>query len=218
MSATRDLGSGQRVRVKICGITRIEDARAAAEAGADAIGLVFYKDSPRAVTVEQARAILAVLPPFTNSIGLFVDASKEYIESVLQECPLDLLQFHGQESRQQCAMYSRPYIKALRVQDANQILSQVGEFPDARAILLDTYSKDMAGGTGQTFDWSLIPKNIDKPVILAGGLKPDNVRSAILQVRPYAVDVSGGVEAAKGIKDPDKIRSFINEVNNAINR
>jgi len=206
-----------RVRVKICGITRVEDALAAAGAGADAIGLVFYADSPRAVSIKQARAILVELPALVTSVGLFVNASEEFIRSVLQECALDVLQFHGQESNEQCTLFSRPYIKALRVRDKQQIETQVKEYTDARAILLDTYQKDMAGGTGQSFDWSLIPEAMEKPVILAGGLNPDNVRSAIQQVRPYAVDVSGGVETDKGVKDANRIKSFINEVNNAVN-
>lgn len=217
MGFLNENGADPRVRVKICGITRVEDALAAAGAGADAIGLVFYADSPRAVSIQQARAILAELPAFVTSVGLFVNASEEFIRSVLQECALDVLQFHGQERQEQCTLFSRPYIKALHVKDKQQVATQAREYTEARAILLDTHHQDIAGGTGQSFDWSLIPEAMEKPVILAGGLNPDNVRSAIQQVRPYAVDVSGGVEAAKGIKDANRIKLFISEVNNAVN-
>ncbi len=204
------------MRVKICGITRPEDAVAAARAGADAIGLVFYAASPRAVSRAQAQSILSALPASVSSVGLFVNAAADDITDILRDCPLDLIQFHGDETDAECATISRPYIKAIRVRDAAGLTAQIGQYPGARALLLDAYHKDLAGGTGQTFDWSMIPENMEKPLILAGGLNPDNVRSAIEQVRPYAVDVSGGVELAKGIKDPDRIKSFINEVNNAV--
>ena len=197
------------VRVKICGITRIEDALAAAAAGADAIGLVFYAKSPRAVDIEQAREILAVLPPFVTSVGLFVDAERSELERILASVPLDLLQFHGDESVQQCEAFGRPYIKALRVKAGDDIAAQVARYPSAQGILLDAYVEGVPGGTGEAFDWSLIPQTLSKPLILAGGLRPDNVAEAVSRVRPYAVDVSGGVEASKGVKDVEKVGAFI---------
>lgn len=197
------------VRVKICGITRVEDALAAAAAGADAIGLVFYAKSPRAVDIEQARAILAALPPFVTSVGLFVDAERSELERILASVPLDLLQFHGDESVQQCEAFGRPYIKALRVKAGDDIAAQVARYPSAQGILLDAYVEGVPGGTGEAFDWSLIPQALSKPLILAGGLRPDNVAEAVSRVRPYAVDVSGGVEASKGVKDVEKVGAFI---------
>ena len=197
------------VRVKICGITRVEDALAAAAAGADAIGLVFYAKSPRAVDIEQAREILAVLPPFVTSVGLFVDAERSELERILASVPLDLLQFHGDESVQQCEAFGRPYIKALRVKAGDDIAARVARYPSAQGILLDAYVEGVPGGTGEAFDWSLIPQALSKPLILAGGLRPDNVAEAVSRVRPYAVDVSGGVEASKGVKDVEKVDAFI---------
>ena len=197
------------VRVKICGITRVEDALVAAAAGADAIGLVFYAKSPRAVDIEQAREILAVLPPFVTSVGLFVDAERSELERILASVPLDLLQFHGDESVQQCEAFGRPYIKALRVKAGDDIAAQVARYPSAQGILLDAYVEGVPGGTGEAFDWSLIPQTLSKPLILAGGLRPDNVAEAVSRVRPYAVDVSGGVEASKGVKDVEKVDAFI---------
>ncbi|WP_278956750.1 phosphoribosylanthranilate isomerase [Aquipseudomonas alcaligenes] len=197
------------VRVKICGITRVEDALAAAAAGADAIGLVFYAKSPRAVDIEQAREILAALPPFVTSVGLFVDAERSELERILASVPLDLLQFHGDESVQQCEAFGRPYIKALRVKAGDDIAAQVARYPSAQGILLDAYVEGVPGGTGEAFDWSLIPQTLSKPLILAGGLRPDNVAEAVSRVRPYAVDVSGGVEASKGVKDVEKVDAFI---------
>ncbi|WPO98722.1 phosphoribosylanthranilate isomerase [Pseudomonas sp. HR96] len=197
------------VRSKICGITRIEDALAAAEAGADAIGLVFYGKSPRAVDVQQARAICAALPPFVTSVGLFVDASACELEEILQAVPLDLLQFHGDESPEQCSRYGRPYIKALRVRPGDDLEAQCQRYASARGILLDTFVPGLPGGTGAAFDWSLVPAHLSRPIILAGGLSAANVGEAIARVRPYAVDVSGGVEEAKGIKDPHKIEAFM---------
>lgn len=200
------------VRSKICGITRVEDALVAAEAGADAIGLVFYDRSPRAVSVQQARAIIAALPPFVTTVGLFVNASRCEIGEILDAVPLDLLQFHGDETSAQCEGHGRPYIKALRVRPGEDIAACCAEYNQASGILLDTYVPGVPGGTGEAFDWSLVPADLDKPVILAGGLTADNVRAAIAQVSPYAVDVSGGVEASKGVKDAEKIRAFIREV------
>lgn len=182
---------------------------AAAAAGADAIGLVFYAKSPRAVDIEQAREILAALPPFVTSVGLFVDAERSELERILASVPLDLLQFHGDESVQQCEAFGRPYIKALRVKAGGDIAAQVARYPSAQGILLDAYVEGVPGGTGEAFDWSLIPQTLSKPLILAGGLRPDNVAEAVSRVRPYAVDVSGGVEASKGVKDVEKVDAFI---------
>ena len=200
------------VRSKICGITRIEDALAAVEAGADAIGFVFYAKSPRAVTFEQARVIVKALPPFVTTVGLFVNASDQALREILGAVPLDLLQFHGDESAEACESWQRPYIKALRVKAGDDIVAACEAYPGASGILLDAYVEGIPGGTGEAFDWSLIPQGLSKPIILAGGLTPDNVAEAVARVRPYAVDVSGGVEASKGIKDHGKIQAFIKAV------
>lgn len=200
------------VRSKICGITRMEDALAAVEAGADAIGFVFYAKSPRAVTVQQARAIIAGLPPFVTTVGLFVNASACELNETLDAVPLDLLQFHGDETPDECAGYHRPYIKALRVKAGDDIAASCAAYAGASGILLDAYVEGIPGGTGEAFDWSLIPQGLSKPIILAGGLCAENVALAIAQVRPYAVDVSGGVEQGKGIKDSAKIRAFMQAV------
>lgn len=200
------------VRSKICGITRIDDALAAVAAGADAIGFVFYAKSPRAVTAAQARAIIAALPPFVTTVGLFVNASTCELNETLDAVPLDLLQFHGDETPEQCEGYHRPYIKALRVKSGDDIAAACAAYASASGILLDTYVEGVPGGTGQAFDWSLIPQGLSKPIILAGGLSVQNVAQAIAQVQPYAVDVSGGVEKSKGIKDHDKIRAFMQAV------
>jgi phosphoribosylanthranilate isomerase len=203
------------VRSKICGITRIEDALAAVEAGADAIGFVFYAKSPRAVTVQQARAIIQALPPFVTTVGLFVNASRCELGEILDAVPLDLLQFHGDEAVEDCEGWHRPYIKALRVKAGDDIAAAVDAYPSASGVLLDTYVEGVPGGTGEAFDWSLIPQGLSKPLILAGGLTPQNVADAVARVKPYAVDVSGGVEASKGIKDHAKIHAFINAVRKA---
>ncbi|MDU8360847.1 phosphoribosylanthranilate isomerase [Pseudomonas syringae group sp. J309-1] len=200
------------VRSKICGITRIEDALAAVEAGADAIGFVFYAKSPRAVSIQQARAIIAALPPFISTVGLFVNASRCELNETLDAVPLDMLQFHGDETPEQCDGYHRPFIKALRVQAGDDIAASCRLYSRASGILLDTFVAGVPGGTGETFDWALIPNSLEKPIILAGGLTSANVAQAITQVRPYAVDVSGGVEKSKGIKDHDKIRAFMSAV------
>ena len=200
------------VRSKICGITRIEDALAAVAAGADAIGFVFYAKSPRAVSVTQAQAIIAALPPFVTTVGLFVNASACELNETLDAVPLDLLQFHGDETPEQCEGFHRPYIKALRVKAGDDIAQACRVYQSASGILLDAYVEGVPGGTGEVFDWSLIPQGLSKPIILAGGLMPGNVAQAIAQVRPYAVDVSGGVEISKGIKDHDRIRAFMQVV------
>ena len=204
------------VRSKICGITRVEDALTAAEQGADAIGLVFYAKSPRAVDASRAREVLCALPPFVTSVGLFVDAPKEEVEEILRLVPLDLLQFHGDETVEYCESFGRPYIKALRVRPDLPLRQQCASFASASGILLDSYVPGVPGGTGEAFDWSLVPADLGKPVILAGGLDAQNVAAAIAQVRPYAVDVSGGVERDKGLKDPRKVAAFLQAVRAAV--
>ncbi len=196
-------------RVKICGITRPEDALAAANAGADAIGLVFYPDSPRAIDIATAWEILEVLPPFVTTVGLFVDAEPEWIEEILVEVPLDVLQFHGNESPEDCEQFAHPYIKAIRMRPDTDLATIAKRYADAQGLLLDTYRPGVPGGTGEAFDWSLAQQPCDKPIILAGGLTPDNVADAIAQVQPWAVDVSGGVEKEKGLKDSSKINAFM---------
>ena len=203
------------VRIKICGITRIEDALAAADAGADAIGLVFHAASPRAVSAEQATTIVRALPPFITTVGLFVDASEQQISEVLSQVPLDLLQFHGDEPDAFCQRFGRPYLKALRVRSGDDLDALAANWPGASGILLDSYKPGVPGGTGETFDWSLIPAQRDWSLVLAGGLNAANVRQAIDLTTPWAVDISGGVEASKGIKDASKINAFIQEVKRA---
>lgn len=201
-----------RTRVKICGITRPEDALAAAQLGADAIGLVFHAPSPRAVEVGQARAICDALPPFVTRVGLFVDAPREVVAVTLAAVELDLLQFHGDESPADCEGHGRPWVKALRMKPELDVRAAVQRYAGASGILLDSYRAGQAGGTGTTFDWSRVPAGVGVPLILAGGLTPDNVAAAIGQVHPWAVDVSGGVEVRKGIKDRARMARFINEV------
>ncbi len=201
-----------RIRIKICGITSETDARYAVEAGADALGLVFYDPSPRNLDLQMAAAIRRVVPPFVSLVGLFVNASASFIEAAIHAAELDLLQFHGDEPDASCQGFGRPYIKAIRVREGMSLAKKLEDYPGASGILLDTYVANVPGGTGNTFDWRLFPKNSSKPLILAGGLEPDNVAEAIRVTRPYAVDVSGGVERSKGKKDPQKIQRFIREV------
>lgn len=196
-------------RVKICGITRIEDLRAACDAGADAVGFVFYDKSPRRVSIEAAAALVRAVPPFVQTVGLFVNAEPARVESVLAAAPLDLLQFHGDETPQACARYGRPWIKAIRVTPEMDLLECAADFEAARGLLLDAFVPGVPGGTGERFDWSLIPAGLPLPVVLSGGLDPDNVAEAVRRVRPWAVDVSSGVEASKGIKDAHKVARFV---------
>lgn len=203
------------VRSKICGITRVEDALAAVAAGADAIGLVFYAPSLRAVGLERAREILRALPPFVTTVGLFVDATRGEVEALLEALPLDLLQFHGDETPADCEGFGRPYMKALRVRPGLDLHAQAQRYAGAQALLLDTFVPGVPGGTGESFDWDLVPHDLAKPVVLAGGLTPENVGEAIRRVRPFAVDVSGGVEQARGVKDAAMIEAFIRAVRHA---
>ena len=199
-------------RIKICGITRAEDALSAANNGADAIGLVFYQRSPRHVNVAQAKLLAGTLPPFVTVVGLFVNAEAAFVREVLANVPLDMLQFHGDETPEYCAQFDRPYLKAIRVKAGVDLLQCASDFRSAKGLLLDAHAEGIPGGTGTAFDWTLIPKQLPLPVILSGGLDAENVATAIKQVRPYAVDVSSGVEAGKGIKDAAKVAAFINEV------
>jgi phosphoribosylanthranilate isomerase len=202
-----------RTRVKICGLTRTEDVQAACELGADAIGLVFYPPSPRAVTVEQAQLIVRHVPPFVTVTALFVNPTVAEVQAVLTQIPaISLLQFHGDESAAFCRQFGRAYIKAIPMRDDVDLAQQASIYDDALGLLVDTYKPGIPGGSGESFDWHRLPQSLSKPLILAGGLTPDNVAEAIKQVAPYAVDVSGGVEASKGIKDNAKMLDFMKAV------
>ena len=202
-------------RIKICGITRIEDALAAARLGTDAIGLVFWPQSARAVMPARAREIVAALPPFVSSVGVYVDPEAEWVEQTASVAGLNLLQFHGDESPEFCSQFSLPYIKAVRVKAGVDLLQYATRYSSARGLLLDTYVEGTPGGTGDAFNWGLIPQHLPLPLILSGGLHPGNVTTAIKQAQPWAVDVSSGVEAAKGIKDAEKIAAFMQGVRNS---
>ena len=199
-------------RAKICGITTVEDALHAAEYGADALGFVFYPPSPRNIAAEIAADIIQQLPAFVTTVGLFVDAEPEFVRSVQSAVPLDLLQFHGDESEQECQSYETPYIKAIRMKEGIDLAALCDKYRSSRGILLDAYVAGKAGGTGEVFDWNRIPQQLEKPIILAGGLTPSNVQLAIQSVAPWAVDVSGGVEQAKGKKDPALVSAFMKGV------
>lgn len=201
-----------RTRVKICGITTPDDALAAADAGADAIGLVFYPKSPRCVSTAAARDIVAAVPPFVTVVALFVDEPRDSIERTLSDVRIDLLQFHGDETPTECDGYHRPWVKALRMRPELDLPGACREYRGARAALLDTWQDGVPGGTGKTFDWALARRELALPVVLAGGLTAENVGQAMRTVRPAAVDVSGGVESAPGVKDHDRIRRFITAV------
>lgn len=204
-----------RTRVKICGFTRREDAVIAAGLGVDAIGLVFYPPSPRNVTIEQAVAITQALPAFVSVVGLFVDAEPSFVKDVLSRVSIDCLQFHGDEPPEACLLYGKPYIKAIRMKANTNLTELADQYADASGLLLDAYHPGIQGGTGSGFDWELIKNQGKLPIILAGGLSPDNVTLAVQQVRPYALDVSSGVEAEKGIKDAAKMAEFIKKTNQA---
>lgn len=201
-----------RTRVKICGITREQDALAAVAAGADAIGMVFYPPSPRHVTLEQAEAITRRLPPFVTVVGLFVNADAETIRESTRAGRVSLIQFHGQECPDYCAEHGLPWMKAIRMKEGLDLDKAAADYAAASALLLDAYRPGVPGGTGETFDWSRIPAHLAERIVLAGGLNPDNVAEAVRTVRPYGVDVSGGVEAEKGIKDSARIAAFMRGV------
>jgi len=203
-------------RVKMCGITRSQDGIAAAEAGADAIGLVFYAKSPRNVGLDQAAGIARALPPFVTTVALFVNPQPSEVEAVLRQVRPDVLQFHGEETPEFCRSFGVPYLKAARVRPQTDLLQFAAIYADAQGLLLDAWSETGHGGTGERFDWNMIPESLPKPIILAGGLSPANVRQAIGLVHPWAVDVSSGVEASKGIKDAALIAAFMKEVKNAV--
>lgn len=207
----RSTSSLHRTRIKICGITRTEDARAAVELGADALGLVFYAASPRHVSVEQAWDIACNVPPFVTLVGLFVNESKLAVRRVMEAVPIQLLQFHGDEEESFCRSFHAPYIKAARVRPGLDLVKYASSYPSAQGLLLDAFVEGF-GGSGRTFDWSLIPSGLPKPFILSGGLDAGNVAQAVRTVRPWAVDVSSGVESDKGIKDAAKIAAFISGV------
>lgn len=193
----------------------MQDALSAVDAGADAIGLVFYQKSPRYIKLDKAAEITKILPPFVSKVALFVNASHEQVNSVLNTVDVDVLQFHGEESPEQCRHYGRPYIKAVRMREDVDLFQICDDYDDASALLIDSFVEGLHGGTGQKFDWSKIPENLNKKIILAGGLTVENVSAAIAEVSPYAVDVSGGVEIEKGIKDAVLIEEFIKEVTHA---
>lgn len=197
------------VRVKICGITRVQDGMAAAQAGADAVGLVFYPNSKRCVDIAAARAIVHALPPFVSTVGLFVNETAANVAAVLAQVPLDMLQFHGDEAADYCRGFARPYLKAVRVRSGADIQGALSDFADARALLFDAWHSEHYGGTGLSFDWSLLPAAMARPWVLAGGLTPENVAQAVRMSGAAAVDVSGGVEAAPGIKDAAKMAAFV---------
>lgn len=203
-----------RVRIKVCGITRTSDAAAAARLGVDAVGLVFHPKSPRHVSVEQAREIVAGLPAFVTVTALFLDPGREAVQQVLDKVRVELLQFHGVEPAEFCRGFARPYIKAVPMGSQADLAEYAQRHSQAAALLLDSHAAGQKGGTGMSFDWSAVPKVGGPPLILAGGLKPENVATAIRIVQPYGVDVSSGVESAPGIKDPDKMAAFVREVNN----
>ncbi len=201
--------------VKICGITRINDALVAAARGAHAIGLVFYRPSPRFIEPHDAAKIVRALPPFVTPVGLFVDADASEVEATAAEAGVQMLQFHGAETPEYCARFTLPWMKAVRVRPGVDLLQYARDYSGAKALLLDAYQEGLHGGTGSVFDWSLIPADMSLPIVLSGGLNPENVSDAIRRVRPCAVDVSSGVESSKGIKDAKRIAAFITGVRNA---
>ncbi len=201
-----------RTRVKICGFTQVQDAVNAANLGVDAIGLVFYPPSPRHVSIEKAIEIVKALPAFVTVVALFVDETEAQIREVLNNVAIDCIQFHGDETVEQCRLYNKPYMKAIRMKPELDIMALAEEYYDASALLLDAYHPGIKGGSGSKFDWDLIPDNCSLPVILAGGLQVDNATQAVQSVKPYALDVSSGVESSKGIKDVAKMAAFIQAI------
>ena len=203
------------IRTKICGITNIEDALYCCELGANALGFVFYDKSPRCVTVKQAQTIIRQLPAFVTTVGLFVNAPETEVTNILKAVSLDLLQFHGDESPEFCVAFDRPYIKAIRVRDQKDIIDAQNQFQHARALLFDAYVAENYGGTGQSFNWQLLPASLSLPWVLSGGLTPDNVSAAIYQTKAQAVDISSGVELKKGVKCHQKLQAFFKGVRHA---
>lgn len=201
-------------RIKICGLTRIDDVCIAVDAGADAIGLVFYPPSPRHVDLPRAALLASAVPPFVSIVGLFVNADPALVRQTLAAVPINLLQFHGDEDESYCRQFDRPYMKAARVKPGLDLVQYAAAFPTAQAILLDAFV-DGYGGGGKVFDWSLVPSALGKPIVLSGGLDAGNVGEAVCRIRPAAVDVSSGVEAGKGVKDAEKIRAFVLAVRQA---
>ena len=202
----------ERTRIKICGIREPEHARMAADAGADAIGFNFYGDSPRNVGIERAAQMARALPPYVMAVGIFVNAATEEVKSILAQVPLGLLQFQGDEPPDFCEQFHIPYVRAVRMEKGTDLIECRRRFPGAKALLLDAHVPGQRGGTGQVFDWGAIPRPHPAPLILSGGLTSENVGRAIREVRPWAVDVSSGVEASRGVKDPAKIVEFIRSV------
>ena len=197
------------MKVKICGITDSENAKKIGQLSINAIGLVFYDKSPRAISIPQANKIIDSLPPFISKVGLFVNSKSSYIDQVLNSVNIDTIQFHGDENPSDCSQFQMPFIKAIRMREGTNLLKQAEEFSSAAGLLLDSFEEDSYGGTGKSFDWNLIRYNIDLPIILAGGLNKDNVISAIEKTQPYAIDISSGVETEKGIKDIGKTKEII---------
>ncbi len=204
----------QRTRIKICGLTRSEEVDWVARAGADALGLVFHPASPRHVSIVQAQALLRHVPPFVTAVGLFVDAPPTLIEAVLEQVPLQLLQFHGAETPAQCDQWQMPYIKVAHMRPGTDLVQYARNYPRAQALLVDTWVNGVPGGTGTVFDWQQLPQQLPLPLILSGGLTPENVSQAVRLAHPWAVDVSSGVERQPGCKDPHKIARFIQGVRN----
>ena len=204
-----------RAKIKFCGITNLDDAITASKLGADALGFVFYSKSSRFISPKEANKIIQNLPPFISTVGLFVNQSKSEVEQVINACPVNLLQFHGDEDELFCNQYNLPYIKAIPMKSDINLLKCIEDFDSAKALLLDSYSKDTRGGSGKVFDWETIPLNPSKPFIIAGGLNPNNVKSLLELIDPYGVDVSSGIEIDKGIKDYHLMRKFILGVTNA---
>ena len=201
-----------RTRVKICGITRAQDAIAASDSGVDALGLVFYAGSSRHIELETAKAIMKVIPPFITTVALFKDATVEQVNEVTQELDFDLLQFHGSESPEFIQQFHHPYLKAIGMQDPTGLPSTIARFERSKGFLLDSHAAGAAGGTGETFDWDTIPSELRQQIILAGGINPDNVAECITRIKPYAIDVSSGVESSPGIKDQGKIEQLMKQI------
>jgi len=201
-----------RTRVKICGITNLHDAEIAVDAGADAVGMVFYPQSPRNISTSDAREIVDRMPPFVTTVGLFVNSSAQQVKEVLSVVSLDLLQFHGDEDEEFCMHFQRPYIKAVRVQGDTDLHRFCQQYASARGLLVDSYKPGIPGGTGETFDWAMIPRDLPLPLVLAGGLNAENINAALAMVKPWAVDVSSGVESSPGVKDSVKIAGFMRAV------